>query len=89
MANYYVKYVLHAPSEDTGGMYMAEIPILPGCRAWAENREGTLEILASVAQEFIASYKAHGEGLPEDVLASEGSKESGDTAASEKLLVAG
>ena len=89
MANYYLKYALNPPSEDTGGMYMGEIPVLPGCRAWAETREDTLEILASVAQGFIASYKVHGEELPEGVLASEDSMESESASSSERLLVAG
>ena len=91
---YYLSYVLHPPSEDSGGMYMAEIPVLPGCRAWAATRDDTLEILTSVAQEFIASYKAHGEELPEGLRA-EGLRtpvdlpELEDGRASERLLVAG
>jgi predicted RNase H-like HicB family nuclease len=42
-------------------MYMAEIPVLPGCQAWADTHDETLSILESVAEEFIASYKEHGE----------------------------
>jgi predicted RNase H-like HicB family nuclease len=88
MGNYYsLRYLVHSASEDTGGMYMAEIPVLPGCRAWAGTRDETLDILTSVAQEFIASYKAHGEALPDGVLASQNVKESEDSKASDRLLV--
>ena len=34
MELYQLDYVLHEPREDQGGLYMAEIPGLPGCRAW-------------------------------------------------------
>ena len=35
MKHYKLRYVMHEPSEDTEDKYMAEIPALPGCRAWA------------------------------------------------------
>ena len=75
MKSYYLRYVLHLPSEDTGGMYMAEIPVLPGCQAWAGTQEETIDILTSVAEEFIASYKENGEGLPDDAAGSKSDKE--------------
>ena len=65
MKHYHLTYVLHPPSEDSGGMYMAEIPVLPGCQAWADTAAETLRVLESVAEEFIASYKDHGEELPD------------------------
>ena len=36
MELYQLDYILHEPCEDQGWFYMAEIPALPGCRAWAE-----------------------------------------------------
>ena len=75
MKSYYLRYVLHLPSEDTGGMYMAEIPVLPGCQAWAGTQEETIDILTTVAEEFIASYKENGEKLPDGVLTSESREE--------------
>ena len=30
---YRLPYTLRAPSEETEGMYLAEVPVLPGCRA--------------------------------------------------------
>ena len=71
MKHYLLRYALHGPSDDTGGMYMAEIPVLPGCQAWGDTPEETIDILTSVAEEFIASYREHGEELPEGVAASE------------------
>ena len=38
MELYQLDYVLHEPREDQGWLYMAEIPELPGCRAWGGER---------------------------------------------------
>ena len=61
---YKLPYILREPCEDNGNMYEAEVPILPGCMAWGETAEATLEILESVAAAFIESYKEHGDELP-------------------------
>ena len=74
MANYRLRYTLNPPSQDTAGLYMAEIPSLPGCSAWAETPEEALDILVSVAREFIASYEAHDDTLPPDVQAARDSE---------------
>ena len=50
-------------------MYMAEVPVLPGCQAWADTPDEALSILSSVATEFIASYKEHGDELPAELTA--------------------
>ena len=71
MSQYKLTYVLHSPSEEHGGMFMAEVPALPGCRAWAETHAEVLEILTDVAAQFIQSYRHHGDELPAAVLASE------------------
>ena len=68
---YQSDYVLHAPSEEQGGLYMAETPDLPGCRAWAENAKETLAELGTVAEQFILSYKDRGKPLPEAAALSE------------------
>ena len=62
--SYRLSYVMYAPCEDTEDMYMAEIPSLPGCRAWAETPEEALEILESVAEIFIESHLEDGDPLP-------------------------
>ncbi len=64
MELYQLDYVLHEPSEEHGGLYMAEIPELPGCRAWAETAKETLAELSAVAEQFILSYKDRGKPLP-------------------------
>jgi predicted RNase H-like HicB family nuclease len=43
---------------------MAEIPVLNGCRAWGDTPGEALEILRSVASEYILSYKDHKQPLP-------------------------
>ena len=71
MELYQLDYVLHAPSQEQGGLYMAEIPDLPGCRAWAETAKETLAELGTVAEQFILSYKDRGKPLPEAIARSE------------------
>ena len=67
MKHYKLRYVMHDPSEDTKDKYMAEIPDLPGCRAWGDTPEEALDILSSVAASFIESYIDHGDELPSAV----------------------
>ncbi len=64
---YQLDYVLHEPSEEHGGLYMAEVPELPGCRAWAATAKETLHELSTVAEQFILSYKDRGKPLPESI----------------------
>ena len=64
MELYQLDYVLHEPSGDQGGRYMAEIPELAGCRAWRENANQTLTELSTVAEQFILSYRDRGKPLP-------------------------
>ena len=70
MKHYKLRYVMHDPSEDTEDKYMAEIPALPGCRAWADTPEAALDILWSVAAAFIESYIDHGDELPPEIITS-------------------
>ena len=67
MAQYRLPYRMKKPSEDTENMYMAEVPALPGCRAWGETPDDALSNLRSVAAEFIASYEEHGDELPDSI----------------------
>ncbi len=64
MEVYLLDYILHEPCEEQGGLYMAEIPELPGCRAWAETANQTLSELSVVAEQFILSYRDRGKPLP-------------------------
>lgn len=69
MKLYRLEFVLKEPSEDTEGMYLAEVPVLPGCRAWGETAALALENLQSVTTAFIESHRAHGDPLPPEVAA--------------------
>ena len=68
MKLYRLPLVMHEPSEDTEGKYMAEVPALPGCRAWGDTAAEALENLQSVATAFIESYRDRGDTLPPEVV---------------------
>ena len=67
MKLYKLPIVLYEPSEDTEYKYMAEVPSLPGCRAWGDSVSETLELIHSVAEAFIDSYLDREIPLPESV----------------------
>ena len=58
---------MYAPCEDTEDKYLAEIPALPGCRAWGDSPEEALWILEDLAAKFIESYQERGKPLPSAV----------------------
>ena len=66
---YTLPYTLKELSEETKHMYLAEVPALPGCRAWGETAEEALHNLDGVAADFVASYKEHGDELPQSIAA--------------------
>jgi len=70
MKQYRLPVTLHQPSEETEFKYMAEVPVLPGCRAWGDTPAEALAHLQSVAGEFIVSYQKHEHPLPKSVEAS-------------------
>ena len=67
MKLYRLPLVLHQPSEDTEDKYLAEVPDLPGCRAWGDNAAEALENLQILATAFIESYQDRGDPLPQQV----------------------
>ena len=67
MELYRLRFVLRDPSDETEGKYLAEIPDLPGCRAWGDTRAQALENLQGVAAAFIESYRDQGKPLPKKV----------------------
>ena len=67
MKQYRLPVIMNQPSEETENKYMAEIPLLNGCRAWGDTPAEALEILRSVAAEFIRSYKERKQRLPRAV----------------------
>lgn len=66
---YKLPYTLRGPSEETEDMYLAEVPLLPGCRAWGETADEALYNLEGVAADFIASCEDHGDKLPDAITA--------------------
>ena len=64
MELYRLNCVLREPCEEQGWLYMAEIPALPGCRAWAETANAALAELSIVAEQFILSHKERGDPVP-------------------------
>ncbi len=56
-------------SETKHDKYMAEIPLLPGCRAWGDTAAQAVENLQSVAASFIESYIEHNDPLPKKIRA--------------------
>ena len=67
MKLYKLPIVLHEPSEATEYKYMAEVPSLPGCRAWGDSVSETLDFVRSVAEAFIDSYLDREIPVPERV----------------------
>lgn len=67
MRLYKLPVVLHEPSEDTEDKYMAEVPLLPGCRAWGDTPAQALEYIQSVVAAFLESYRERGDPLPPGV----------------------
>ena len=70
MKQYRLPVTMFQPTQETEFKYMAEVPILPGCRAWGDTPAEALSNLQSVAGEFILSYQKHGHSLPKAVEAS-------------------
>ena len=67
MKLYKLPVILREPSEETEDKYLAEVPALPGCRAWGDTAAQALESVQSVAATFIESYNAKGDLLPQEV----------------------
>ncbi len=67
MKQYRLPVTMHQPTQDTELKYMAEVPVLPGCRAWGDTPTEALNNLQSVVSEFILSYNQHGHTLPKAV----------------------
>ena len=86
MKLYRLPLVMHEPTDDSENKYMAEVPALPGCRAWGDTAAEALEVLQSVAAAFIESYRSRGDSLPAEVEAV--SSESIDNQMVSEVLVA-
>jgi len=67
MKQYSLRVIVHQPSEETENKYMAEVPLLPGCRAWGDTPGEALDYLRDVVNNFIQSSKEHGDPLPGEI----------------------
>lgn len=67
MKLYRLSFIMHEPCEETEDKFMAEIPALPGCRAWGNTHDDALQNLQSVAAAFIESYADTDDELPSEV----------------------
>lgn len=63
--NYYGFMKLRAVvSEDEDGVFVAEIPSLPGCVSQGKSKEEALENVKDAARGYISSLKKHDEDVP-------------------------
>lgn len=67
MKLYKLPIVLYEPSEDTEYKYMAEVPALPGYRAWGDSVREALDYVRSVAEACVNSYLDRDIPLPEEM----------------------
>ena len=67
MKLYRLSIMVQEPSDETEDKYLAEIPALPGCRAWGDTSAEALENLQSLAAAFIESYRDSGDPLPPQI----------------------
>ena len=58
---------MHEPGEDTENKYLAEVPALPGCRAWGDTAAEALGTIQGEAAAFIESHHSRGDPLPPEV----------------------
>ena len=69
MKFYKLSYVLYDPSNGSTepDKYMAEIPAIPGCRAWGDTPEETLVFIQDIAAQMIEINEEEGWELPDEV----------------------
>ena len=81
MKVYKLPFVISGPDPDGERLFMAEVPALPGCRAWGDTAAEALENLQSVATAFVQSHQEWGHVLPQEVeayLVDEGTRVAGE-----------
>ena len=50
--------------QDEDGMFVAEVPALPGCISQGHTREETLQNIQEAIAAYLESLEAHGEPIP-------------------------
>ncbi len=61
--------IVYPPSKENGNIWVAEVPLLTGCRAWGKTREEALDMLRRLAGDYIRSTKADIAGRELEILA--------------------
>lgn len=67
MKLYRLPIVIYEPSDDTNDKFMAEVPLLPGCRAWGDTPSQAIEYIQGMAEAFIESYIENERPIPEEL----------------------
>ncbi len=50
--------------QDEDGMYVAEVPALPGCISQGQTREEVVENIREAIAAYLESLEAHGDPIP-------------------------
>jgi predicted RNase H-like HicB family nuclease len=50
--------------QDEDGMFVAEVPVLPGCISQGQTRTEVLENIQEAIEAYLESLKAHNEPIP-------------------------
>ncbi|RLF27224.1 MAG: hypothetical protein DRN05_05970 [Thermoplasmata archaeon] len=50
--------------QDEDGVFVAEVPVLPGCISQGKTRAEAMENIREAIEVYLESLKAHGEPIP-------------------------
>jgi predicted RNase H-like HicB family nuclease len=53
--------------QDEDGVYVAEVPSLPGCISQGQSRAEALENITEAVAAYVESLEAHGEPIPPSI----------------------
>ena len=67
MKLYKLPIVIYEPSYDMNDKFVAEVPLLPGCRAWGDTASQAIEYIQGMAEAFIESYIENGRPIPAEL----------------------
>ena len=67
MKLYKLPIVIYEPSYDMNDKFVAEVPLLPGCRAWGDTASQAIEYIQGMAEAFIESYIENERPIPAEL----------------------
>lgn len=53
--------------QDEGGVFVAEVPSLPGCISQGQTRSEVMENIREAIEAYLESLEAHGEPIPPSI----------------------